>query len=250
MIMTRPGAALADLEKQIYIPAASRGHAHTDWLDSYHSFSFGDYFDPARMGFGNLRVINDDAIAGGGGFPTHPHRDMEIVTLVFDGTLAHRDSLGNSSEIKAGEVQRMTAGTGIRHSEFNASPTQPVHLYQIWILPEARDLAPSYEQKMFSRTDTLNAWKLVGSRDGRMDSVSYHQDLDIYRASLESGKTLDLHVPRTRMLWLQIASGTVSFGTQKLQKGDAFAIAGEALELSLLGRENTELILFDQPVPA
>jgi len=233
---------------RMVIPAASRGIGRADWLTSYHSFSFADYYDPARMGFGHLRVINDDTIAGGGGFPQHPHRDMEIVTLVFEGALAHKDSLGNASQIRAGDVQRMSAGTGIRHSEFNASASEPVHLYQIWILPDAKNITPSYEQKAFTPDTLKNKWTLVGSRTGREGSISYHQDIDIYRASLEPEKTIDMQLQPTRIYWLQVVSGAVNIDGQTLQTGDAFALAGEQARLTLSGIKGTELILFDQPV--
>ena len=157
-----------------------RGTANFGWLDSKHSFSFGGYYDPRHMGFGPLRVINEDRVAPGGGFPTHPHRDMEIISYVLDGALAHRDSTGTSSVIRPGDVQRMSAGTGVRHSEYNASETEPVHFLQIWIIPERQGLKPSYEQKYFPAAEKRGKLRLVGSQDGRDGSVTIHQDVDLY----------------------------------------------------------------------
>src|SRR5262245_32286979 len=169
-------------------PAAARGQTELGWLDSRHSFSFGDYFDPDNMGFRSLRVINDDQVAPGQGFGMHPHRDMEIVTYVLSGALEHRDSLGTGEVIRPGEVQRMTAGTGIRHSEFNPSPTEPVHLLQIWLLPERRGLEPSYEQKAFPESERRNRWRLVASPDGRDGSVTIRQDAAMSVTTLDPGK--------------------------------------------------------------
>ena len=165
--------------------AEERGRANLGWLDSRHSFSFGHYYDPEHMGFGPLRVINDDRVAPGGGFPTHPHGDMEIVSYVLEGGLAHKDSLGTGSVIRPGDVQRMSAGSGIRHSEFNASKTEPVHFLQIWIVPERQGLEPGYEQKTFSAEEKRGKLRLVGSRDGREGSVTIHQDVDLYATLLE-----------------------------------------------------------------
>src|SRR4051812_46675599 len=169
-------------------PAAQRGHTDFGWLDSWHTFSFGDYMDYDHMGFHSLRVINDDKVAPGGGFPTHPHRDMEIITWVLDGALEHKDSIGTGSVIRPGELQRMTAGTGIQHSEFNASKADPVHLLQIWIYPEKRGLAPSYAQKSFPAAERKGQLKLVASHDGRDGSVSFHQDASLYAAALAPGQ--------------------------------------------------------------
>ncbi len=172
------------------IRSESRGAAHHGWLDAKHTFSFGNYHDPARMGFGSLRVINEDRIEPGKGFATHPHRDMEIVTYIIDGALEHKDSMGNGSTIRPGELQRMTAGTGIRHSEFNPSE-EKTHLLQIWILPEQQGLEPSYEQKLFADADKHNQWCLLGSRDGRAGSLTIHQDVDLSATNLEAGQSLE-----------------------------------------------------------
>src|SRR3954454_18528772 len=169
--------------------ASERGHTDFRWLDSWHTFSFGDYMDSDHMGFHSLRVINDDKVAAGGGFPTHPHRDMEIITYVLSGALEHKDSLGTGEVLRPGEVQRMTAGTGIRHSEFNPSPTEPVHLLQIWLTPDRRGLTPSYEQTAFPEAERRGRWRLVASNDGRDGSVTIHQDADVYATLLEPGES-------------------------------------------------------------
>src|SRR5438552_2530700 len=171
-------------------PAAERGQTRISWLDSRHTFSFGDYWDPRHMGYRSLRVINDDRVAPGGGFGTHPHRDMEIVTYVLDGALEHKDSLGTGSVIRPGELQRMSAGTGIRHSEFNASATEPVHLYQIWLLPEKRGQAPSYEQKPFDPAARAGRWQLVASPNAAEGSLTIHQDARLFLANIATGQTV------------------------------------------------------------
>jgi redox-sensitive bicupin YhaK (pirin superfamily) len=221
-----------------------RGQTAVDWLDSRHSFSFGDYYDSAHMGFGALRVINDDRVAPESGFGAHPHRDMEILSYVLDGALEHRDSLGNGSEITAGEVQRMTAGTGIRHSEYNGSPVEPVHLLQIWILPEKRGLVPDYEQRRFSPEEKRGQLRLIASRDGRDGSVTIHQDVDVYAGVLEPGDRVS-HVLRPgRRAWVQLARGEVRLGDQLLRAGDGAAIQDEAA-VELAAVKGAELLVFD-----
>jgi redox-sensitive bicupin YhaK (pirin superfamily) len=221
--------------------AAERGHADHGWLDTFHTFSFADYVDPDWMEFRALRVLNDDRIEPGRGFGMHPHRDMEIVTIVFEGALQHRDSMGNTEMIRAGEVQRMTAGTGVVHSEFNPSEKEGVHLYQIWILPEKTGLAPGYEQKAFPAGRGL---RLVASRDGRDSSLTIHQDASVYRAGLGEGESLAHEVPSRRHAWVQVARGAVTLNGRRLEAGDGAAVSGkETLELK--GVEPADLILFD-----
>jgi redox-sensitive bicupin YhaK (pirin superfamily) len=225
--------------------AEDRGRANLGWLDSRHSFSFGSYYDDNHMGFGPLRVINDDRVAGGGGFPTHPHGDMEIVSYVLEGALAHKDSLGTGSEIRPGDVQRMSAGSGIRHSEFNASKTEPVHFLQIWIVPERRGLEPGYEQKSFPPEQKRNRLRLVGSRDGRDGSVTIHQNVDFYATLLGEGKSVTHTLKEGRSAWVQVASGTASLNGEQLRPGDGVAVA-EAGSLELVGTsEDAEILLFD-----
>jgi len=224
--------------------AEDRGTANFGWLDSKHSFSFGSYYDPRHMGFGPLRVINEDRVAPGGGFPTHPHADMEIISYVLNGGLQHRDSLGTGSVIRPGDVQRMTAGTGIRHSEFNASDTASVHFLQIWIIPERRGLKPSYEQKTFGLADKTNRLRLIASRDGREGSVTIHQDVDLYATVLEAGKSVSHTLAAKRIAWVQVAQGSILLNGQVLNAGDGLALE-TAGELRLEGRENAEVLLFD-----
>lgn len=226
-------------------PAQARGKAQLDWLNSWHSFSFGDYYDPQQMGFASLRVINEDIVAPGKGFATHGHRDMEIVTYVLDGALAHQDSIGNGAVILPGDVQRMTAGTGILHSEFNASETEPVHLLQIWIVPETLNLPPSYEQIHFPEAEKQGQWRLIGSRDGRNGSVTIHQDLSLYAAQLKTREIIEYSVNPNRQVWLQVARGELLLNDQSLQAGDGAAIA-TTTALTLAGQvDNTEILLFD-----
>lgn len=221
-----------------------RGTANFGWLDSKHSFSFGSYYDPRHMGFGPLRVINEDQVAPGGGFPTHPHSDMEIISYVLEGALQHKDSLGTGSVIRPGDVQRMSAGTGIRHSEFNASNTASVHFLQIWIIPERRGLKPSYEQKTFGLSDKTNRLRLVGSRDGREGSVTIHQDVDLYSTVLEPGQSVSHTLAAKRIAWVQVARGSILLNGELLRAGDGLAIESEG-ELRIEGRENAEVLLFD-----
>jgi quercetin 2,3-dioxygenase len=224
--------------------AGERGVANFGWLDSRHTFSFGDYHDPRFMGFSDLRVINDDRIAGGGGFPTHPHRDMEIVTYVIDGALAHKDSLGNGAVIRPGEVQRMTAGTGIRHSEYNESPSEPVRLLQIWMLPESAGLTPGYEQKEFPDVVRRNKLALVGSRDGREGSVTIHQDLSLYAGLLDKDAAVEHVLAPGRRAWLQVARGAVELNGIALGEGDGAATKDET-RLAIRAAEPADLLLFD-----
>lgn len=222
-----------------------RGHADFGWLDSRHSFSFGQYHDPKFMGFGPLRVINDDRVAGGGGFPDHPHDNMEIISYVLEGGLAHRDSLGSTSVIRPGDVQRMSAGTGIRHSEFNASATDPVHFLQIWILPEARGLAPSYEEKHFEVVDKTGRLCLIAARGGREGAVHINQDVDLYAAVLKAGDEARHSFRAGRLGWLQVARGTLAVNGLALGEGDGLAISDEAA-ITLAGSgEGAEVLLFD-----
>ena len=221
-----------------------RGRADFGWLDSRHTFSFGHYYDPNHMGFGPLRVINDDHVAAGGGFPTHPHRDMEIISYVLDGGLEHKDSLGTGSVIHPGDVQRMSAGTGVRHSEFNASKSDPVHFLQIWIVPEKDGIKPSYEQKTFSDTDKRNQLKLIGSRDGRDGSVTIHQDVDLYATLLADGASVSHEIASGRGAWVQVAKGSVRLNDTELGEGDGVAIGASGL-LTLTGVGETEVLLFD-----
>ncbi len=226
-------------------PANERGTANFGWLDSRHSFSFGNYYDPQHMGFGSLRVINEDKIAPGQGFGTHGHRDMEIVTYLLSGALEHKDSIGNGSIIRPGDVQRMSAGTGILHSEFNPSRQDPGHFLQIWILPATRGQAPSYEQKHFSAADKQGQLRLVGSRDGRDGSVTIHQDVNLYAGILAAGDRVTHSLTPNRQAWLQVARGAVSLNGQALLAGDGVAIA-QLADLELVGNaDSSEILLFD-----
>jgi quercetin 2,3-dioxygenase len=222
--------------------AADRGHANHGWLDSYHTFSFSSYQDPNHMGFRSLRVINDDRVDAGQGFATHSHRDMEIVTVVLEGSVAHRDSLGNVATIAPGEVQRMTAGTGITHSEYNPSETELTHFLQIWILPDRLGLTPGYEQLNFP--DRLNKFCLLASPDGREQSITIHQDMLLYGSKLEADRQLDYSIAPGRHLWIQMTGGEVTIGDQKLQVGDGFAISDEA-EVTIEALSTAEFLLFD-----
>jgi redox-sensitive bicupin YhaK (pirin superfamily) len=220
-------------------PAAERGHFNHGWLDTFHTFSFADYHDPDNMGFRTLRVINEDRVAPGRGFGTHPHRDMEIVTYVLEGQLEHRDSMGTGSIIRPGEVQRMSAGTGVTHSEANPSRDEPVHLLQIWLLPERRNITPSYEQKAFP--DRTGKLRLVASQDGRDGSLTIHQDADLY-ASILDGTTLTHEFRAGRHGWLQVARGEADVNGTKLHAGDGVAISDQR-EIVIGGKG--EILLFD-----
>ena len=224
--------------------ADDRGRANLGWLDSRHTFSFADYHDPRFMGYGPLRVINEDRVQPGQGFGTHGHRDMEIISYVLDGALAHRDSMGNGSVIRRGDVQRMTAGTGVQHSEFNHSPTDPVHFFQIWIIPDRRNLEPGYEEKHFDDAARRGRLTLVASHDGRDGSVVVHQRTDLYASLLAPGEEVTHRMERTSKGWIQIASGTVTVNDEQLTAGDGAAIAYEET-VAIRSSANSELLLFD-----
>lgn len=224
--------------------AEDRGLANLEWLSSRHTFSFADYHDPDFMGFGPLHVINEDRVEPSKGFATHGHRDMEIVSYALEGALEHKDSIGNGGVIRPGDVQRMSAGTGIRHSEFNHSDSQVVRFLQIWILPEQAGLTPGYEQKTFSDDDKRGRLRLVGSRDGRDGSVVIHQDVDMYAALLSEGQAVTHDVIAGRKGWVQIARGAVTLGDERLQAGDGAAIEGPYMTV-LTGTSDGEVLLFD-----
>jgi redox-sensitive bicupin YhaK (pirin superfamily) len=224
--------------------ATERGHANHGWLDTRHTFSFADYHDLAHMGFRQLRVINEDRVQPGAGFPSHGHRDMEIISYVLDGALAHQDSLGTGSVIRAGDVQRMTAGSGVIHSEHNHSATEPVHFLQVWILPAARGLAPGYEQKAFSVEDKRGRLRLVVSGDGRAGSLTIHQDTDVYAAVLDTGQAVSHELRPGRGAWTQVARGTVRLNGERLVAGDGAAVESEPL-VTITAEVPAEVLLFD-----
>jgi redox-sensitive bicupin YhaK (pirin superfamily) len=221
-----------------------RGRTQIDWLDSQHSFSFGDYRDPKQMGFRSLRVINDDRVAPAGGFGMHGHRDMEIVSYVLSGTLAHRDSLGTGSEMKRGDVQRMSAGSGIRHSEFNGSNVEPVHFLQIWILPERNGLPPEYEQRNFSDDAKRDQLRLIASHDGRAHSLTIHQDVNIFASLIGEGHKLSYEICPNRHAWIQVAQGRLTVNGHTLEAGDGAAISDETL-VEVMAIVDAEFLLFD-----
>ena len=225
---------------------AARGQSRLDWLDSRHSFSFAGYHDPARMGWGPLRVINDDRIAPAAGFDPHGHRDMEIITYVIDGALAHRDSLGNGTDIRAGEVQRMSAGRGVRHSEFNALAEAPTRLLQIWIAPVATNLAPGYAQQAVSPSALAAGWALLVSGDGREGSLTMNQRADIYATRPRAGQVLTHRFAPGRLGYLQVVSGQFALGDLRLEAGDGVAMADEAA-FTLTAQSAGECLLFDLP---
>ncbi len=224
--------------------ASGRGHFDHGWLDTYHTFSFSRYYDPAHMGFRALRVINEDRVAPGRGFGNHPHQDMEIVTYVLSGSLAHRDSLGTGSTIRPGELQRMTAGTGISHSEFNPSQSEPVHLYQIWLLPEREGLEPSYEQREFPEEERHNRLRLVASPDGADGSLTIRQDAELYLASLDGGSELHHELAPGRHAWLQLLRGSAHLNGHSLEAGDGAAVGAEP-DLTIRADGPSEVLLFD-----
>src|SRR5581483_2669085 len=226
--------------------SGERGHFHLGWLDTHHTFSFAEYFDPQHMGYGPLRVINEDIIAPGGGFPTHPHRDMEIITYLLDGALEHLDSMGTGSVIRPGEVQRMTAGTGVTHSEFNHSRVAPAHLLQIWILPERAGLKPSYEQRAFPVEERRGRLKLVAAAGGRDGAITINQDVALYASLLDDGVTVEHPLAKGRRAWLQVARGEVTTSGEALAAGDGAALEDLA-RISIVAGEPSEILLFDLP---
>ncbi len=243
MIFLTAGRGVAGCSMMKIRRANERGHAEHGWLDTYHTFSFADYYDPHWMGFRSLRVINDDLVMPGMGFGTHPHRDMEIITYVLSGALAHKDSMGNGRVIRPGEFQYMAAGTGIQHSEFNPAPDEAVHLLQIWIVPEQKGLKPRYGERSF-----VNAPKgrlnLVTSRTGRDGSISINQDADLYLAKLDAGNELSHELKAGRHAWVHVAEGEVKLNGDTLKAGDAAAIAGES-KVKLVGAQAAQVLLFD-----
>jgi quercetin 2,3-dioxygenase len=223
-----------------------RGHFNFGWLDTYHTFSFDQYYDPAHMHFRSLRVINEDRVAPGKGFPTHSHRDMEIITYILSGALAHRDSMGNGSVISPGDVQRMAAGTGVSHSEYNPSESEPVHLLQIWILPNARDLTPGYEEKTFTDEERRGKLRLIASENGGEGSVTIHQDARVYATLLAAGQSVSHELDTNRYGWIQLTRGSVRLNDVDLKAGDGAAASNESV-LKLSAVEAAELLLFDLP---
>jgi quercetin 2,3-dioxygenase len=226
------------------LPSSERFHTEAGWLDSRHSFSFADHYDPERLGFRSLRVINDDRVQPERGFGSHSHRDMEIITYVLSGELAHRDNLGTGSVIRPGDVQRMSAGTGVVHSEMNPSRTDPVHFLQIWIVPDRAGHRPGYEQKAFSESDRRGKLRLVASRDGRDGSVAIQQDASVYAALLEPGERVAHEQRPGRHSWVQVARGSVDLNGQTLREGDGAAVSDEQ-RLDLTAKDSSEVLLFD-----
>jgi redox-sensitive bicupin YhaK (pirin superfamily) len=226
------------------IRSDSRGGADHGWLKARHTFSFAEYRDPERVHFGKLRVINEDRIAPAQGFGTHPHKDMEIVTYIISGAIEHKDSMGNGTIIRAGEVQRMTAGTGVLHSEFNHSEDEELHLLQIWIFPEKNNLEPGYEQTLFEREDKLNNLRLIGSRDGRDGSVTIHQDVDLYASVLEAGNEVTLDGVTERRIFVQVVSGELDVNGEKLSAGDGAQIR-HAEAIQVRSESDAEFLLFN-----
>jgi redox-sensitive bicupin YhaK (pirin superfamily) len=224
--------------------ARERGHFDHGWLNTYHTFSFDQYYDPRYMGFRQLRVINEDFVAAGHGFPMHGHRDMEIITYILEGALQHEDSMGNGSVIRPGDVQRMTAGTGVRHSEKNASPEERVHLLQIWILPDTVGLEPGYEQKAFSEDERRGRLRLIASNDGRDGSVTVRQDVSLFASILGAGDSVKHDMDQTRYGWIQVARGAINVNGQPAAQGDGAVVIGES-SLEIVADEPAEVLLFD-----
>ncbi|ADP71463.1 Pirin domain protein [Rhodomicrobium vannielii ATCC 17100] len=231
----------------VVIRSEDRGRTQIDWLDSRHTFSFGEYYDPKRMGFGPLRVINEDRVAAGGGFPSHAHRDMEIISYVIEGGLQHKDSMGHGSVIRPGDVQHMSAGTGVRHSEFNASDAEPVHFLQIWVLPERDGAAPGYDQKTFPAAEKAGRLRLVASGDGRDGSIAINRDVDLYATILEPGEAVEHRIAQGRATWIQVVRGSVTANGESLGAGDgAGTVSREDIRIEAV--EKTEVLLFDMRV--
>jgi redox-sensitive bicupin YhaK (pirin superfamily) len=225
-------------------PSDERGLADHGWLKSRHTFSFADYYDPQHMGFRGLRVINEDRVQPGQGFGTHPHRDMEIISYVLDGELAHRDSMGTGSVIRPGDVQRMSAGTGVLHSEINPSVTRPVHFFQIWLLPAKRGIQPGYEQKTFDAAEKQGRLRLVAAHDGREGAITVHADADVYAGLLSAGQTARLDLEAGRHAWVQVASGEITVNGEALQAGDGAAISQEP-SIEVTASQDAEVLVFD-----
>jgi redox-sensitive bicupin YhaK (pirin superfamily) len=221
-----------------------RGHFDHGWLNTYHTFSFDQYYDPRYMGFRSLRVINEDFVAPGRGFPMHGHRDMEIITYILEGALQHEDSMGNGSVIRPGDVQRMTAGTGVRHSEKNASTNERVHLLQIWILPNAESLTPGYEQKAFSEAERRGRLRLIASNNGSDDSVKLNQDVSLFAAILDAGEEIERAMDPVRYGWIQVARGAITVNGEKAEQGDGVVVVAES-NLKIKAEEPAEVLLFD-----
>ncbi len=229
---------------KIIRPSSERGRSNFGWLDSHHSFSFGEYFDPQNMGWGPLRVINDDRVAGGGGFPTHPHRDMEIFSYVVEGHLAHKDTLGNKKTLAPGDIQLMSAGSGIMHSEFDPSDTDPAHFLQIWIEPSQKGLEPNYQELKIDPQEALNGWKLLMSPDEESDSLRIHQNVRVYAAKMSVGQSLELPKARFAKGYLHLVKGEILVDDQTLKTGDAIATENETLG-KLEALKDAEILYFD-----
>jgi redox-sensitive bicupin YhaK (pirin superfamily) len=221
-----------------------RGHADHGWLNTYHTFSFSSYYDPAHMGFRSLRVMNEDRVAAGKGFGTHAHRDMEIVSYVLDGALEHKDSMGNGEVLRPGEFQRITAGTGITHSEYNPSKDQSTHFYQIWLTPQKNGLAPGYEQKRYDDMQLQNTLRLVASPDGADGSLTIHQDAEIYLSKLEAQRSIVFEVPSGRHVWLQVLRGSVTLNGEAMDTSDGAAVSDEST-LTITASSSAEIMLFN-----
>jgi redox-sensitive bicupin YhaK (pirin superfamily) len=225
-------------------PAEARGLADHGWLNSHHTFSFADYYDPQHMGFRSLRVINDDRVAPGRGFGTHPHRDMEIISYVLEGALTHKDSMGTGSVIRPGDVQRMSAGTGVLHSEANASPSEAVHFFQIWLVPSERGIDPSYEQKAFTGADKAGLLRLIASPDGREGSITVHTDASLYAGTFAEGQSHELTIAKGRYAWVQVLSGNVRVNGREMKAGDGASLSDETV-VRVEGIDEGEVLVFD-----